>query len=495
MNQKSNPQQYDVSFHILTPVHIGSGTEIDPFSYIIRDGQLHIINLVDWIADYPEKEELLSLMEKDSFSAIRTFIANHYKIGSHDRVSIPVDTPQLLADYDKAIRLQNAANQVLVNSMTRNEVDGFAYIPGSSIKGAIRTAIANRFVEQAGIKKDDGKKRNWETSIFGQIREDPLRYLKLSDISLKEHGTCIVEAKEYTKDKNKSLTPKGSKECAVNLCRNLESIKYSSRMILEPDKFVVKIKQVTTKMDINFLIESLNLFYVQKYIDEYNKFYKDVSEEVEDSISPASLAIASLKSNEALIRVGQHSHVECMTLDKVRNPRTPKGKYGETRTLANGLYPFGWCKLEFHGIESNLIGNKALSLKALPFTVDELESRVRKLKDARLKDIKQKQEQELALQKKEKQREIEEENRRTFESMTPEEQLLAKFSNNNLSENEMNDIFNNIQNYAADYRKKIAEQLKSYWQEKKQWSKNDVSKKKWKTVRERNDAIEAIILG
>ncbi|MBF0412091.1 MAG: type III-A CRISPR-associated RAMP protein Csm5 [Desulfamplus sp.] len=493
---KSNPKQYEVSFHILTPVHVGSGDEIDPFSYIIRDGHLHIINLIDWIADYPEKEELLSLMEKDSFSAIRTFIAKNYTTGSYDKVSIPVDSSKLFEDYEKAIKLQNAANQVLVNSMTRNEIDGYAYIPGSSIKGAIRTAIANRFVKQAGVKSADGQRRNWETKIFGQIKDDPLRYLRLSDISLKEHGTCIVEAKEYTNNKDKSLTPKGSKECAVSLCRNLEPIKYNTRLTLEPEN-IMQLKIFNTKIDVNFLIESLNSFYVPKYIEEYKTFYKDVSEEVEDAIAPASLAVACLKPNEALIRVGQHSHVECMTLDNVRSPRVPRGKnWGTTRTLANGIYPFGWCKLEFNGIPSNEVDknkHKAAILKNMPFTANDLELRIQKLKEQKEKEKKQQEKEELDRQEREKQRSIEEEKKRDFEAMTTEEQLLLKFSNNAVSDNEGNDIFNNIQNYASDYRKRIAEALKNYWQEKKQWSKNDVSKKKWKTVRERNEIVEGII--
>lgn len=500
---KSSPKQYEVSFHILTPVHIGSGDEIDPFSYVIRDGQLHIINLIDWIADYPEKEELLSLMEKDSFSAIRTFIAKNYTTGSYDKISIPVDSSKLFEDYDKAVKLQNAANQVLVNSMTRNEVDGYAYIPGSSIKGAIRTAIANRFAKQAGIKSADGQRRNWETKIFGQIKDDPLRYLKLSDIPLKEHGTCIVEAKEYTTNNDKSLTPKGSKESAVSLCRNLEPIKYNTRLILESDKCEIKIAQggtkINKKIDVNFLIESLNSFYVPKYIEEYNKFYKDFSQEVEDAIAPASFAVLSLKSNEALIRVGQHSHIECMTLDDVRSPRVPRGKnWGTTRTLANGLYPFGWCKLEFHGISSNEVDKnktKAAILQNLPFTVNDLELRIQKLRDLKKNEEEQQEKEELDRQEREKQRQIEEDKKRDFEKKSPEEQLLVKFSEKQLSDNEAVEIFNNIQNYDAAFRKEIAEALKSYWQEKTQWSKNDVSKKQWKTVRERKDIIEAVIAG
>jgi CRISPR type III-A-associated RAMP protein Csm5 len=39
--------------------------------------------------------------------------------------------------------------------MIRNELDMTAYLPGSSIKGSIRTALANRFVKVAGVTSKD----------------------------------------------------------------------------------------------------------------------------------------------------------------------------------------------------------------------------------------------------------------------------------------------------------------------------------------------------
>ncbi len=95
-------------------------------------------------------------------------------------------------------------------------------------------------------------------------------------------------------------------------------------------------------------------------------------------------AIAGLRSNEALIRVGHFSHVECVTLDGVRQPRTRMGRdrrplpWGKTRTLANEIYPFGWIKLEFLDLES-----KPGARKDWPFPLDA-EPDVKKAGDFRV---------------------------------------------------------------------------------------------------------------
>jgi len=85
-----------------------------------------------------------------------------------------------------------------------------------------------------------------------------------------------------------------------------------------------------------------------------------------------SKVVADLQTNETLIRIGHFSHVECITLDEVRKPRTRRGRdgrplpWGKTRTLANGIYPFGWAKLEFLDLET-----KSRPEKDWPFLLDD----------------------------------------------------------------------------------------------------------------------------
>ena len=49
-NQKAKPfQPHRVNLHILSPIHIGTGQELDPFSFVIKDETLFFIDLMKWM--------------------------------------------------------------------------------------------------------------------------------------------------------------------------------------------------------------------------------------------------------------------------------------------------------------------------------------------------------------------------------------------------------------------------------------------------------------
>jgi CRISPR-associated protein Csm5 len=363
---------YKVNLHVLSPIHVGTGQELDPFSFVIRGDGLFLIDIVRWMEGYTEKETLERMMESDNFANVRSFIAERFNLENAVRCSIPVDSPKLLATYQKAIRERDPRNQVLINPVMRNELTQEAFIPGSSIKGSIRTAIANRFVEAAGVTSNDSRGRDdYNSKIFGRIDKDPMRYLKISDVTLGKAGTVVVEAKELPLNPDKPLTPKGHMEVACSLSHTGRQYVYPLQLSMAPfDLHGVRV-------DTTFLIDSLCLFYITKYTEEYLKFYDSgSSDEIKKGIASLSRAVTELKSNEALIRLGHFSHVECVTLDKVRNPKTRMGRdrkplpWGKTRTLANGLYPFGWAKLEFLDLKA-----EPRPEKKWPFFLDGADSK------------------------------------------------------------------------------------------------------------------------
>ena len=363
----SQTNQYRVNLHILSPVHIGAGQELDPFSYVIRGQTLFLIDLITWMNQYPDKGTLNRMMDSDNYANIRSFIADQIDLNVAMLCAIPVDCPKLLKTYSAAIKERNPRNQVLISPTTRNEVTKCAYIPGSSIKGSIRTAIANRFVKDAGVTARDSRPPDdYNKKIFGGIKDDPMRNLKISDVSLGDSGTAIVEAEEYPLNPDKSLTPKGYVETTLSLCHTGQNYIYPLRLALSPFNLH------GARVDPGFLLDALYRFYVSKYQDEYVKFYsKNRSRSIQQGLAPMSKAVSDLKTNETLIRLGHYSHVECVTLDDVRRPRTRKGRdgrplpWGKTRTLANGIYPFGWAKLEFLDMES-----KERPEKAWPFNIE-----------------------------------------------------------------------------------------------------------------------------
>ena len=371
-----NHELYNVRLHILSPVHVGSGQELDPFSYVIRDNKLMIIDLAKWIENYSDKETLYQKMDSEDYIDLRHYIAKNFNDNNAVLSTIDVKSSEVVRTYKKAVYDKTSRNQALINFMTRNEITKIPYLPGSSIKGAIRTAIANRFVIEANIKSGDSYKAGYNKKIFGKPTDDPMKYLKISDVSLDKFGSVIFEAREHSpKDKK---TPKGSYEAAVSFCQIDTPVVYPLKMSLKP--FALHRKTV----DIKFLIDSLHRFYMPKFIEEYEKFYKDESyKDIRQAIAPLNMEAVRLRTNEAFVRIGHFSHVECITLDKIRNPKTRKGKdgkplpWGKTRTLANGIYPFGWVKLEFLGLES-----VPRDEEQWPFSFQELENIIQTKKES-----------------------------------------------------------------------------------------------------------------
>jgi CRISPR type III-A-associated RAMP protein Csm5 len=342
-------EKHRINLHLLTPLHVGTGQDLDPFSYVIEDNRLHFINLIKWMDAFQDKKTPNKMMESDNFAAVRTFIARHISAKDFGIASISIDCQNLLSTYKRAIDNQDPRNQVLISPTIRNEVNMETYIPGSSIKGAIRTAIANNFVNVAGVTSQDAQRfkgnADYNEKIFGRINNDPMKWLKIPDVPLGSDVTVIIEAKEHSLNPNKSLTPKGFYEVAKGLSQTKSSVIKSFSLSLAPFDIHKE------KIDVKFIIDSLYRFYVPKYIEEFSKFYS--TEEIKDTLKPINQQINEMKTNESLIRIGHFSHIECVTLDKVRDPRTRRGKngkflpWGTTRTLANGLHPFGWVKIEF----------------------------------------------------------------------------------------------------------------------------------------------------
>jgi CRISPR/Cas system CSM-associated protein Csm5 (group 7 of RAMP superfamily)/predicted DNA-binding ArsR family transcriptional regulator len=481
-----NHETYNVRLHILSPVHVGSGQELDPFSYVIRDNKLMIIDLSKWAENYSDKETLYQKMDSEDYIDLRNYIAKSFNDNNAVLSIIDVKSSEVVRTYTKAVYDKTSKNQALINFMTRNEISKIPYLPGSSIKGAIRTAIANRFVISANIKSGDSY--NYNNKIFGVPTKDPMKNLKISDVSLDKFGSVIFEAKEHSpKDKK---TPKDSYEAAVSFCQIDTPVVYPLKMSLNP--FLLHGEIVDTK----FLIESLHRFYMPKFIEEYEKFYKDESyKDIRQAIAPLNMEALRLKTNEAFVRIGHFSHVECITLDNVRKPkaRMKDGKplpWGKTRTLANGLYPFGWVKIEFVNLKS-----KHRPQINWPFSLQELENIIQAKKESIIKANKAIELAAKQAMEAEEKRLAEENRKAELEAMSPEERDIAAVNNPKITENQVVEIYNRIDDFSEENKTKLALALKTYWNDHGKWEKK--KGKKTKGILKQIDRVEKVknILG
>lgn len=492
----SQLERLGVNLYILSPIHVGTDQELDPFSYVIKNRSLLLIDFIKWMENFPNKEELHERMNSDNFVALRAFIAENFDDDSSVQNSIPVESTEVLATYHKAIYDKASQNQALINFMTRNEITRIPYIPGSSIKGAIRTAIANQFVKIAGVTSKNKKKiykpklePDYNEKIFGHPTDDPMKNLKVSDVSLDKFGSAIYEAKEHSF--KESSTPKGSYEAAVCLCQADKPVVHPLHFSLKP----FNLKNIT--IDLQFIVDALYQFYTPKFKDEYSKFYSiSGAKNIRQAIAPMNMEVARLKSNETLIRIGHFSHVECVTLDGVRQPKTRKGNdgkflpWGITRTLANGIYPFGWAKLEFVNLKS-----EPRAKTDWPFSLQELEKNIQTKKEAIIKAneaIKVAAKQAMEAEKK---RVAKEKRNAELEAMTPEERALEELDDSKITENRVIEIYNEIDGFSEENKKAAALALKKYWEACGKWSKP--KGKKTKAVLKQMERVKEIkeILG
>ncbi len=124
--------------HVITPVHVGNGTRLGRMDYVRRGDRLFVIDLQK-LAALPgiDPEELSDLMYASEFN-IGEFL-------QRNKVN-----PASVAAYTLDCRC-NPQGDLLASIKDGNRL---AYIPGSSIKGALRTAILWERIKNSRDKRD-----------------------------------------------------------------------------------------------------------------------------------------------------------------------------------------------------------------------------------------------------------------------------------------------------------------------------------------------------
>ncbi len=464
-------KSYDVNLHILSPVHIGAGQELDPFSYFIKADNLVLFDLLKWMERYENKEELNEKMDSEDYIGLRAYIAENFNNDDAILNSIPVKDNTIIQRYKKAMRDRNSENQALINFMTRNEITRIPYIPGGSIKGAIRTAIGNRFVASAGVSAADVKncyKTTCDRKIFGNPLKDPMKNLKISDVSLSDAGSFIYEAQEFSYKPDKSPTPKGGFEASASLCE------LEAQVVIPLHFSLNNFSLLGTNIDLSLMVNILYDFYITKFKDEYKKFYHS-AKNIQQAMAYINKEALNLKTNETFIRIGRFSHVECMTFDGVRKPKTRWKNdkplpWGTTRTLANGIYPFGWVKLEFKDLPAQPRNDKNW-----PFSQDEVINAVSEKEKAKIIAAKRREDEEkkkIALKK--RQAEI--------DAMSPEDKMIKEVQNPIVTEDRVYEIYRAMDSFPDNKKLELANALKEFWQKKNKWKKKKCSKNQWGKV-------------
>lgn len=174
----------------LSPIHIGCGEDFEPTNYVIENGLLYGFDPSRAVLPESLRQRLSQLGDKADLLGIQRFFREHRQhFIPHAHVLMPV-ADGLAADYEKQVGqvANNEANGNRVfNQLFIERASHSAnrpYIPGSSIKGALRTTLIDTINNGRRVTDPDERKNSNQLEkrlLEGDFATSPLRLLKTAD--------------------------------------------------------------------------------------------------------------------------------------------------------------------------------------------------------------------------------------------------------------------------------------------------------------------------
>lgn len=266
----------------LTPIHIHNGDVLKPMEYMLKDdGEVLIFDEMDVIRSIKQNELLNNeLLNSYAFTSKRS---EYYKNLDY-YVNKGIIDKSIVNKYKvKAINKTTDLNGKEIYRAMRN-IQG-TYIPGSSLKGIIRTAILYDYVLKKGIdyikKALDFIKRNSKFNIDDyiiyftntrnvegrrNIQGDPFKFLVMRDINFINNDIEIYQQLSY--NPSKGLVIPG------NVVESIKEGDYT-----EEFKFNIEADENNTnslKDKIDYNIELVGYFNEKEILRVLYQFSKDI---------------------------------------------------------------------------------------------------------------------------------------------------------------------------------------------------------------------------
>lgn len=338
---------------VLTPVFIGTGGDLSPLEYVIRqkgdDHWLHLVDTASWLQASQDMGDVRSALDAGDMLRLRRLMDEHLDTALYSLARVPLASA-LAKFLRQHITDPDSLSKAEIQAFPRSPVSMAPYVPGSSLKGALSTALID-CLDVEGRLRDalaDGNRKYTEElkRLFGPINAHSMQAVKVSDVPVPPGATRIVAAREsgLTPGDGTPKTP-----CEVLVPVTPGHLPLYGRLLIsmgrknEPGITLPNGSVLTLAR----LAHLCNAFYQKRFRDELTKFYRlPHLTGVGRVLEPVLRRIETLDAQkQILLRVGHYSHVECVTVTD-NAPKSPMG-FGGTRTLAGGVLPFGWVVLNF----------------------------------------------------------------------------------------------------------------------------------------------------
>jgi hypothetical protein len=161
----------------LTPIHIGTGESLEPFEYVVDGDTLYRFTLDDFLLalDREEQAHFVEVVEQ-SVPATRRFVTEYVDVAEDVARFAAHVSPAARALYDGRMA-GGVAHPEVFSCMRTGERP---YIPGSSLKGALRTALLYHAMEKDNPATNASQLEK-NVFRFSNPQDDPFRAFKVGD--------------------------------------------------------------------------------------------------------------------------------------------------------------------------------------------------------------------------------------------------------------------------------------------------------------------------
>ena len=363
-------ESYDLHLTTLSPIHIGSGNTYGASEFVRAKAK--------------SKGEVVKITKRINLSKYYSSLSDDKK----DKFLASLTNSNFeLAQFDKKIKKDFVRYQCFDNSKADfiNEIQEHiktsdkVYIPGSSIKGAIRTAIFYDLLTENDIehigrrvsnkrwenkKLDDGLLNKYFAGSGNPAQYNIFRFMQIADTNatnLPKVEQVLAVMASNGRRKNQFYSRHG------NIVRSyLETIgankKFKSRLTTTFDNDIYR------KLQLNDKSKILDLAYLKRVLFNFSQDLIDYELEFADNydISYLTKFYTNLNKKNAkdapLLKIGAGSGLMATSIgmkvkeynpaafEKIRN--SFKGSYPfefpKSRKVTKAGKPFGWVKLEFN---------------------------------------------------------------------------------------------------------------------------------------------------
>lgn len=357
----SSMTPFKVRLHVMSPVHIGCDDVYEPTGFMVDKAAQKLIAFdpLDFVRslNQADRKKFLELCDKgtlESILEIYKFMWHRTELPQGHAVEVSKGFLALFERVATRLRPQEAKqelNKFLISRTSYLPADNAPYVPGSALKGALRTGWLNH------LNKGKQQGRDLEIQLLGgRFAEDPFSQIKVSDLLPVGSPATRICFAVNKKKKTSAHEPRGPQQI-------LEVIRHDCAAVFEG---IITLHLPEQGSPIRNPVKNTPEFFAQAA-----GFFSTEMTNEEVTLKginlPAAIAVkmkAAFGDNYLKsvfpIRIGRHSGAECVTVDGARSIKimgkqrdftfgphsTTLWLAGDAPKATSNLLPFGWVALE-----------------------------------------------------------------------------------------------------------------------------------------------------